>query len=644
MNRIVFIERLDRITLLVAFVHRLLGRSVYYKELTPTFRKHDFVDRLRRYGLCPHNYLGRPGSLYTDYLDAHVAASNSCLQNTLKRHPLYERTRAMWPETSPDVIDHAMMASLFNDNHLAYGCSSVPLLLSLPGSNDGSTRIVVYPYTAAGCLLLESHFSARAEVRVSSCHVYVQGAWAITKRLFQRLAAKLRLGRKPTTDQASSDQKQRRRPVEATPPFAGKEVLFFPHVSLRYSSFFKKTYLFQYEGPGYGRGDTCVVWTQAGRDRLSERYMERYGIAYIAIPERTSISQALHLIRETVRTGGLRTLGNLFATVALVRFIVRVSVAKQFFAQFQDAKVAHVHYDALFPPHLTLAMELNGIHVAALQDRVFQYRYYPHLFYRTYFVENETTAAKMCRDAGYLAQKFIPIGVPRIDHVRCDRQHVRDRIMRLADGRRVVVCFGLFPISDDDVGIYGEDGTSAESNKEFLETVLDLAGRDPGFFYYLRLKDTDFIAQGFEPALVARLRATDNVFLDLNLRATGSYELLALADIVFGKLSMIIEEARAAGKPAFYYDPEGYVRGVDFVEDPDAVIAADRNKLFEMIQNPQSYAAAKQPQVRAGNDGYEAVRQTIMNFKPDGRGFSAATPTLSSSHSAKTEGDTIWTN
>ena len=60
-------------------------------------------------------------------------------------------------------------------------------------------------------------------------------------------------------------------------------------------------------------------------------------------------------------------------------------------------------------------------------------------------------------------------------------------LLRIKQDKTLVICFGLFVTSQHKIDMYGEDGTSLGSNRDFLEVRLYLAEHLPKHHFVFRL-------------------------------------------------------------------------------------------------------------------------------------------------------------
>jgi len=552
---IVFIERLDPLSLPLALCHRAVGGKVFYKELSPLFRGRRLEGFLAKGGISAFNFFGRSGALYTSFLNAHRDAVDLAFSRRIRHHFIYEQLRRELPDVDPEVISTTVKASVFNNQHLSYGTSSVPLIdLLIKDHAASGTKMKIIPRTVPGSILLDAYYREAPGVSVSALHAGAHlfiGSAAIIRRAASRIVRALKPARQTT---AAAPAAKSRNPYDAT-------ILYFPHQSLKYGRFFKKTYVFSPTFPDDEK--LCLLWTPDCVQELSRRYIRRFKLPALSVRGPGIAPETTALLKSCAMARGLSVFADAFIGLELLRFYNRFRSASHFFSRFRAARTAYAHYDTLLPPHMVLALTSRGIVTIGLQDRLFQYPYFPNIYFDCHLVAGPALAPQM-QAFGDCSKQMIPVGLPRASDARKGHSWVNQRIKDMAGHRRVVVCFGLFPLTDHDVGVYGEDGTSRASNYDFLETALEMAETLPDDFYYVRVKETDFIEQGFAAELVQRIQAKDNMHLDLNIRQMSSYDLIAAADVVIGKLSMIMEEARAAGKPAIYYDPERYVEGIGF--------------------------------------------------------------------------------
>ena len=127
---------------------------------------------------------------------------------------------------------------------------------------------------------------------------------------------------------------------------------------------------------------------------------------------------------------------------------------------------------------------------------------------------------------GYVSKEFINIGLPRTSlliqpNSKSGKSKYR-QFYEIKKKRLLVVCFGLMPISDFNVGLLGEDGTSVQSCIEFVETIFKLAIDYPNLYFLIRHKIIDDIFKVLPKSLLEKIESMKIRFHQYKSKKFGS--------------------------------------------------------------------------------------------------------------------------
>ena len=167
-----------------------------------------------------------------------------------------------------------------------------------------------------------------------------------------------------------------------------------------------------------------------------------------------------------------------------------------------------------------------------------------------------------------ICKKFHQIGLVRsslIKHPKdLNRKNAYRRILEIKKNYQLVLCFGLL-LCDQTVGPCGTDGTSKESCLDLIETIYKLSQAFPKLYFIVRFKIMEGINQIIPKDLKIKIKQAQNFEITQNLKEQNSYTMAALADIIIGKQTSIMEEAMACGKKVIFYDSENYLTAFNYI-------------------------------------------------------------------------------
>ena len=371
------------------------------------------------------------------------------------------------------------------------------------------------------------------------------------------------------------------------------EIGFFPHQSLKYGNFFKKTYLYENDtkSPLFKEKVLTMFWEDT--DYLSKRYFRRYNIPYLNVNnlviKRYVIIETLKYIFGIISIKNLyifKSLQSFFLFYTFLLFRYRFIRSLNILNQLRQLKVIYVHYDTLFPQFFLLACDTKGITTISSQERTIHCAYYNPQFYCKYL-----TAGPGFHDffkkRGYLCEELINIGLPRSNLIKNSNNIVNkncEKYIKIKKSKKLVLCFGLFPIDDFEVGITGNVLTSIRSNVDFVRSMLIMAKKFQNLYFVIRFKATDAI-NSIPSKLLLEIKNKENIEINNNLRSLNSYELVSISDIVIGKYTSILEETMSTGKKIIFYDNENFLRSFDFPLNKINVIERNIKGLENRINN-----------------------------------------------------------
>ena len=273
------------------------------------------------------------------------------------------------------------------------------------------------------------------------------------------------------------------------------EIGFFPHQSLKYGDFFKKTYLYENDtkSPLFKEKVLTMFWEDT--DYLSKRYFRRYNIPYLNVKnlviKRYVIIETLKYIFGIISIKNLyifKSLQSFFLFYTFLLFRYHFIRSLNILNQLRQLKVIYVHYDTIFPQFFLLACETKGITTISSQERTLHYDYYSPQFYCKYLTAGQGFH-DFFKQRGYLCEELINIGLPRSNLIKNSNDIVNkncEKYIKIKKSKKLVLCFGLFPIDDFEVGITGNVLTSIRSNVDFVRSMLIMAKKFQNLHFVIR--------------------------------------------------------------------------------------------------------------------------------------------------------------
>ncbi len=406
-----------------------------------------------------------------------------------------------------------------------------------------------------------SHVSANIRPAVFvSVHQFVDLGGRIVRRLASRITRR-------TRNQSVDGRPRLPGFVPGTAPI-DSPVLFFPHKTISYGGLFLKNqfYAGEPDSPFHPARIMHVelepiapAWCT---DELSAVYRQ-LGIRYCYLDTRRSASV---VGAATKFAAGIRHLGAVRAALASPRFAYilfrqwrRFEAYRTSLHRFENARIALVGYEMLFPAPLSLALESRGIHSVATQERLLASTCYRNWNYivETYLVASKRVARQIESDPGKCVKTLIPIGLVRSDLIRQFQLEAPDEDATLDaqhEPLTKVVVFDFHSVRDRETNSRTLVN-NWRSNRAFYEDIIRLADEFTTARFTIRSKNSDWLNMDEFADIVEAIDRRPNIDIDRNDgRMLASYRLAARADAIIARHTSIADECMAAGKPTLICD------------------------------------------------------------------------------------------
>lgn len=337
---------------------------------------------------------------------------------------------------------------------------------------------------------------------------------------------------------------------------------YLPHGGLKYAEFFKKTYLYSNDRNSPLFKEKVLTLFEGDTDKISKRYFSKYKIPYSNINSLQDkyfwFKQGLQIIKKIIFLN--KNIKNYFSIKEIMfffiffRFLYKFTLYNNILNELK-LKVVFSHYGSLVSSHFILACDYRKITTIALQDRPNQYLFFNPLFFNKLLISGKGFLP-ILKEKGYLCDNYSIIGVSRANLIEKSIDTTNKKIKKYIEikkTKKIIACFGLNIISEYQLWLDGEDGSSYKSNVSFLKSTLKLAKRFNQAYFIVRFKNEQtFFAMPKEVLLEAE--KTKNIEVHRDLKEINSYDIANISDIIIGKQTSILEESLAAGKKVVFYD------------------------------------------------------------------------------------------
>ena len=584
MKKILFFDRLDYLTLIFAIFFRPFFKKIVFRNANYFFKNLKIHKYLNFIGIDWISFYNLDYKIYSHSHKLRAELENNYMRNQVLKNPLIQ-----------DFIKEYKLKD--KQIEKLYLCFTQNLYLRADENSEASTVILInkffpekyfkvyfVPYNAL-CYLLLKELNQR-NVTIIGIHALVNSVLDLSKNIFRLFLILI----KRSLSYKKSNKKNENS-IEKKISYCS--IAFFPHKSLKYGDFFKKTYLYESnkESPFFKEKILTLFWEES--DEISKRYFKRYNIPnanfFELINKRLLFFKASDFVMDLMSFKNfyiLRSLQEFFFFFLFLKFKFRFIIYLNVLNQLNFLKVIYVHYDVLFPQSFNLACNTKGITTISSQERPMLHIFSGPLCYNKYLIVGQGFN-NILRQKGYICDYFIDAGLPRSNYINNVKNLAVKRVnkyTKIKKTKKIIACFGLMHVNEFDVGLTGESGVSSRSNINFAKTILNLSKNFEKLHFVLRFKDTKTI--NIIPNKISlEIKENNNFEIHKDLKSINSYDLLKVADVVIGKPSTILEEAMAAGKEVIIYDDDNYLSSINYIYDELGVIEKDYKGLEKRVKD-----------------------------------------------------------
>ena len=568
--KILFFARLDFFTIFFAVILRPFFNQVVFRNAN-TFFKNFKV----------HKYLNLIGIKIVGFKDANYEIHDSSFNERVNLEKKYIKNQVSKNKLVNDFINEYKLDE--KQKEKLYLCFRSDLYVTPDRGSEGFTMTIIrnifpennykvyyVPFDIHSYLLLSE--VNKKNFSLLSFHLYFHFLCKVFKKI-NKFLLKLVTKNLITKRKLSFIKDIKIKGNQDKNKISECLLAYLPHGSLKYSEFFKKTYLYSNDRNSPLFKEKILTLFEGDTDKISERYFSKYKIPYSNINSLQDkyfwLTQGLQIIKKIIFLN--KNIKNYFSIKEMMFFYIFFRFAYKF-TLYNDIlsklklKVLYSHYGSLVSSHLILACDYRKITTIALQDRPNHYLFFNPLFFNKLLISGEGFLP-ILKEKGYLCDNYGIIGTPRASLIEQSMDTTNKKIKKYIEikkTKKIIACFGLNIISDYQLWLDGEDGSSYKSNVSFLKSILKLAKKFNQAYFIVRFKNekTSFLMQ---KEVLLEAEKTKNIEVHRNLKEIKSYDIASISDIIIGKQTSILEESLAAGKKVVFYDDnENYMEKLNF--------------------------------------------------------------------------------
>jgi hypothetical protein len=622
-KRILFIDKLDIVSMIAGLLSRPFVEKVCFRDTISQFRTTNALIRLEKLGIYRVSYYGLEGSLYVESFELNFDLGNQVFKKHLEKSFVFSSLINYFKIVGygEKKLKTALKAHCFTIC-FADGVSTIPLIRKF--FPTPSYKIYFMPSNIVACLILQE--LEDSNISILAIHALLISSHKLLLKLISILTSKIRSHTKSIywriihlrAIKGSQGHKKYKNKVNN---FSNYQLAFFPHQGLTYGErTFKKTYLYEKDSSSiFFKEKVLTLFFEKDSDELSKRYFRRFRIPYGSVKTLVKIKEInKELFRFCLQFKKPKVLLNtspfiiIYSNLLLMHFVLELFRGIIALKQLPSLKVAYFHYDVLTPPAFIFACYLKHIKTISTQERPYQYFYFNNICFDYYLIAGKGFE-QLLVSKGYTSKKFYPVGLPRAKLLNSTNSksfiQKYNRFYEIKKNFKLVLCYGLMPFSDFEVGLYGEDGTSAASCIEFVKILLRVAMEFPHLYLIIRFKIVDETLKILPKNLLDVVKSAPNIEIMEKLSQYNSYKLAGLSDLIIGKQTSIMEESLANGKKIIFYDNEKYLSAFEYILDDLDIIATNYAELRKRIDDSLNDNYINPVQLNDFNEFYFSTNQ-----------------------------------
>ena len=525
MKKILFFDRLDYFTLILAIILKPFFSQIGFRNASQLFQNLKLHKYLNIIGINWINFYKLDYKTYSECLKLSPILEKKYINNQVSNNPyvkdFIDRFNLNSKQIEKLYLCFRQDSSLSKDNVPA--AHSIILIENFFPERD--FKVYFVPSHHSTYLLLKE--VNKKNIEIIGFHAFIDLIFKFQLRFFRFILAFFK-------SKIFSRKKNKHVDSFNNNKIYSSKIGFFPHLGIKYGDFFKKNYLYENdkESPLFKKKVLTMFWEDT--DYLSKRYFRRYNIPYLNVNnlviKRYTIIETLKYIFSLISIKNLyifKSLQNFFLFYTLLLFQYRFIRSLNILNQLRQLKVIYVHYDTLFPQFFLLACDTKGITTISSQERPDHYNFFSPLFYGKYLTAGQGYH-DIFKQRGYLCEEFINIGLPRSNLIKNSNDILNkkfEKYIRVKKFKKFVLCFGLFNNGDFEVGITGQNGSSIQSQIDFVSSMLILSKKFQDLYFMIRFKDNETINL-IPPNILSEIKKKENIEIIIMYKIKKNFSMI----------------------------------------------------------------------------------------------------------------------
>ncbi len=360
------------------------------------------------------------------------------------------------------------------------------------------------------------------------------------------------------------------------------DIGFIPHKEFTYGNSFKKNYLFNKDNPVTLKNENILNIFFDQIDKKTQKYLRINKLNFKVLNY-----SKFYLLRDfffnftSFFNIFIHCNKNFYLSLFFIKIFLLSIYANRLVKTNLHLKKIFFHYDVLVSPYFNFALHLNSIKTFAVQERAMQYLYFKFYFFDHYFIINKSFI-NLLNKSGYFISNYEIVGFARANYGKYLLNHksIKDNFDKYPVNFFLI---GLLCCTDDEIGSYGEDGTSIKSNINFLKLIDELSDIYSTTGIHVSFKDYSFLSDISFKSLYEKLKTKNNVFFCDN-KYSNIYMLATKSNLIISKYSSIVDEMLSIGKKVLIDDTEQYITNFNYYLSKEPICISTKKRLLSHIK------------------------------------------------------------
>jgi hypothetical protein len=560
-NSSIFFQKIEIVSLFIALYYTFRGHKVYYLYLSKFLEKerlYDFLEKKRIFGL---SFEDQENAVYKASIRL-FTLSDQVFEKLFQADPLKKRIEvaaridkkgggkwrmALISQVESKISDFWNLLTLAND----YSEKEMKTI-HLFATNNLYTRAVMDIEKSSFHNLCPPWFTILDAVALLlTILVKRVRVWSRFKNLIKSIILSIQ----PTSDSPNAPN--------CTPPEVTKyEIIYFPHKGIFYSNLFIKDHFFNIDSGSPFFRSKILHLSLGESDSILNRshaYYEKMAIPFENFTKYFRIRSSflidfLRLCRKDWfgEFKQYRWSRILFFFKAYLLLQINLSACRY----FRNTKIALIGYDILFPPFLSVALEINEIKTIAVQERfISAFWAINRIAVDYYFVFGEVIKEHLEKSSKFVAiEKIIPIGPIRLDlFYKLAQERVDPKYAAIKKKYTIILALDCHS-APNRFSNRLVVGATWKTNKRFYRDIIRLSEDIPDAYFVFKGKNTEVLENPEFSKLMNEIELLPNVAMETDLDFYTPEKMASIADAAVALHTNYGDEILATGKPVFFYD------------------------------------------------------------------------------------------